>query len=92
MENNVKINRNYLVFHLILFGIFSSVKLIESTVFGKCSFLILLSKQECIPVGCVPSVVVAISGEGSAQGGVCLGGVCLVIVHPPANRMTGRQV
>ena len=28
--------------------------------------------QECIPVGCVPSAAVAISGGG----GVCLGGVC----------------
>ena len=36
-------------------------------------------KQECIPLGCVPSAVVAVSGERgvSAQvGGVCPGG-CL---------------
>ena len=44
-----------------------------------------LFKQECIPVGCVPSAAVAITGGGevsawgvSAQeeGGVCAGGVC----------------
>ena len=29
-------------------------------------------KQECIPVGCVPSAAVAVPG------GVCLGGVCLI--------------
>ena len=37
------------------------------------------SKQECIPVGCVPSAAVAIGG-GSARGCVrvcvCEGGVC----------------
>ena len=37
-------------------------------------------EQECIPVGCVPSAAVAVSGGGgvfpgvSAQGGVCLRG------------------
>ena len=31
-------------------------------------------KQECIPVGCVPSAAVAVLGEGSAKGGVCPGG------------------
>ena len=30
-------------------------------------------KQECIPVGCVPSAAVTVSGGGV----VCLGGVCL---------------
>ena len=28
------------------------------------------TKQECFPVGCVPSAVVAISGEGCLPGGV----------------------
>ena len=34
---------------------------------------------ECVPVGCVTSAAVAVSGSGgSAQGGVCIGrGVCL---------------
>ena len=44
-----------------------------------------LSKQECIPVGCVPSAAVAVcsgGGEGvpapgGGEGGVCSGG-CLV--------------
>ena len=41
-----------------------------------------IMKQECIPVGCVPSAAVAVCwgggssrGEVSARGGVCLGGV-----------------
>ena len=37
-------------------------------------------KQECIPVGCVPSAAVAVSGEGVSPmrgGWVHLGGVCL---------------
>ena len=36
-------------------------------------------KQECIPVGCIPSVAVAVGGvsaRGLPAGGVCLGG-CL---------------
>ena len=49
-------------------------------------------KQECIPVGCVPSAAVAVSGEGVCQErdvclvgwGVCLGGV----YTPPVNRQT----
>ena len=36
-------------------------------------------KQECIPVGRVPSAAVAVSGE---MGGVCPGGVCLVECLP----------
>ena len=32
-----------------------------------------LEKQECIPVGCVPSAAAAVCWDG----GVCLGGVCL---------------
>ena len=35
-------------------------------------------KQECIPVGCVPSTVVAAGGGGCLPGGI----------HPPVNRMT----
>ena len=35
-------------------------------------------KQECIPVGCVPSSAVAVCwGRGSAPGGVCSRGVCV---------------
>ena len=37
-------------------------------------------KQECIPVGCVPSAAEAISGGGGRAGGVCLpggGGLCV---------------
>ena len=37
-------------------------------------------KQECIPVGCVPSAVVAVCWGGGLPGGGCLpggGGVCL---------------
>ena len=61
-------------------------------------------KQECIPVGCVPSAAVAVSAPG--VGGVCLlrgglvrGGVpvpggCACsregVVSPPVNRMTDR--
>ena len=52
------------------------------------------SKQECIPVGCVPSAVVAVSGWGEGvsakgavylrEGGVCLRqGVCLPDNPPP---------
>ena len=32
------------------------------------------SEQECIPVGCVPSAAVAISGAGSAYRGVSVRG------------------
>ena len=42
---------------------------------GRCK-----CKQECIPVGCVPSTAVAVSGgvfPGVLPRGVCLGGVCL---------------
>ena len=35
-------------------------------------------KQECIPVGCVPSAAVAVCGERGVMGCVCPGGVCLV--------------
>ena len=56
----------------------------------------LMNKQECIPVGCVPSTAVAVSGGGCLPGGggvVCLGG-CLPrrgvhLHHPPTvGRMT----
>ena len=48
---------------------------------------VIFVKQECIPVGCVPSVALAIwgclSGGVSAWGGVCQGGV-----HPlPVDRI-----
>ena len=57
---------------------------------GKSIFIL---KQECIPVGCVPSAAVAfgeggcVPGEGGLPGGVCLGrlsayGVCLWGVCP----------
>ena len=36
----------------------------------------LLKEQECIPVGCVLWVAVAVSGGVSAQRGVCPGDVC----------------
>ena len=36
MENNVKINHNYLVFYLMIFGIFFNIKSIESNIGGKC--------------------------------------------------------
>ena len=37
------------------------------------------SKQECIPVGCIPSAAVVISLGGSAPGGLSApGGVCLL--------------
>ena len=39
------------------------------------------AKQQCIPVGCVPSAALAVSGSGW---GVCLG----MCVHPPVNRIT----
>ena len=55
-----------------------------------------INKQECIPVGCIPSAAVAISGEGEgvsarrgvypwgvSAGGVCPGRVCLGDVHHP---------
>ena len=35
-----------------------------------------ISKQECIPVGCVPSASVAVGGGGGCLKGVCPGG-CL---------------
>ena len=52
----------------------------------KCC--ISISHQECIPLGCIPSDVVAISGGMSVQGGVCLDvsaqGECLPgCVHLP---------
>ena len=60
--------------------------------FPKQNMMNLCYKQECIPVGCVPSAAVAISGGGclpggclpragvsSRGGGICLGGVCLVV-------------
>ena len=42
-------------------------------------------KQECIPVGCVPSTAVAISPGGGCllPGGVCSGGVCSRGVSAP---------
>ena len=60
------------------------------------------SEHECIPVGCVPSAAVAVSGGKSTQGcllggarGVCSGEVsaqraisCTGGVHPPVDRMT----
>ena len=56
-----------------------------------------ISQQECIPVGCVPSAAVTVSGRGgSAQGGclpkmgVCPGGVCQTHSPPPVDRMTDR--
>ena len=38
------------------------------------------TKQECFPIGCVPSAAVAISVRGGVciRQGVCLPGVCLV--------------
>ena len=42
-------------------------------------------KQECTPVGCIPSAAVAVSGGGGlvvCPGGVCLGDVCLRGVCP----------
>ena len=61
-------------------------------------------KQECIPVGCVPSAVAAISGGGCASGELVLPGGCAswevcfwgggipacTEVDPPVNRMTDR--
>ena len=46
-------------------------------------------KKECIPVGCVPSAAVAISG-GFATGGVsaCPRGVCLGGCTPPSRGQT----
>ena len=35
-----------------------------------------ISKQECIPVGCVPSAAVAVGGGWGCLEGVCPGGVC----------------
>ena len=46
------------------------LKLRSSTLAGKNLFT---NKQECIPVGCVPSAAVAVSGGR----GVCPGGRCL---------------
>ena len=42
-------------------------------------------KQECIPMGCVPTAPVAIWGEGSARGGGCLpsGGIFPGECTPP---------
>ena len=34
-----------------------------------------IDKQECLPVGCVPSAAVVV--PGGVEGGVYLGGVCL---------------
>ena len=54
--------------------------------FPKQNMMNLCYKQECIPVGCVPSAAVAVSGgEGvclgvSAQGGVCPG-ECLLTYY-----------
>ena len=57
-------------------------------------------KQECIPVGCIPSAAVAVSvgvclGRGCLPWeSVCLGRGCLargcLPRHPPVNRITGR--
>ena len=54
-------------------------------------------KQDCIPVGCVPSAAVAVScgclsGGVSAQGGVCPGGVSAQggVCQTPLNRITDR--
>ena len=57
-------------------------------------------KQECIPVGCVPSAMAAVSGGvgasrgGASRGGVLPGGVvsqhALRQTPPPVNRMTDR--
>ena len=44
----------------------------------------LQSKQECIPVGCVPSAAVAISGGGDVCLGECLRGGCT----PSVDRQT----
>ena len=54
-----------------------------------------MEKQECIPVGCVPSTTVAVCqwGWGLFAGG-CLLGVCLPGVsarHSPVNRMIDRR-
>ena len=38
---------------------------------------IIFSKQECIPVGCVPSVAVVIGGGGGSARGVCRVCVCV---------------
>ena len=69
-----------------------------------CSFRQRLAKQECIPVGCVQSAVVAIREGGLSQhtlgrgcvsqhvlgrGDVYMGGVCPgVCLPPPVVRMT----
>ena len=58
----------------------------------KCC--ISISHQECIPLGCIPSAVVAISGGCLSRGvsaWTCLprGSVCLgVCTPPPVDRMT----
>ena len=69
--------------------------------------IISFSRQEFIPVGCVPSAAVAVTGGSGVSvcqgvclprpclpGGVCPGGVCLRegVDLPPVNRMTDRQV
>ena len=65
--------------------VFILVKKIESgcicLVFDK-----MILQQECIPVGCVPSAAVTVSG-GWVSRGVC---VCPGGVHPPVNRITDR--
>ena len=50
-----------------------------------------ISKQECIPVGCVPSAAVAFSGVGRGclpEGGVCLRGDVYLrgVYTPPGSR------
>ena len=53
--------------------------------YGFCSAVYTYFKQECIPVGCVPSAAVAVSRGGlllgvsaTVEGGVCSGGGCLL--------------
>ena len=63
------------------------------------------SKQECFPVGCIPSAAVAVGVGGVCPGSVCPGvcvsqyalgrGVSAPVhagIHPPVNRMTDRRM
>ena len=74
--------------------VFKSKNRMEYNIVNYISWHDFTRKQECIPVGCVPSAAVAITvcpGGGSAQGGgVCPGESVYGGVHPPVDRMTDR--
>ena len=60
-------------------------------VLGRYNDMIVIT-QECIPVGCVPSAAVAVSGGGEGEWptvGVCLQ-VPLLELYTPPNRITDR--